>query len=161
MTRWLPYPLMSIFLFAVWLLLNQSASAGHIVLGCVFALVGSWALAAVEPPKAKIRRPRVILRLVFMVLLDIVRSNVAVARIILGLATPSASGFVTIPLDLRNPNGLAILACIITATPGTVWADFDSVNRVLVIHVLDLVDNDTWVRTIKHRYERSLLERFE
>lgn len=161
MTRWLPYPFMSIFLLAIWLLLNQSVSAGHVFLGCVFAVVGSWAMAAVEPPTAKIRRPRAILRLAFLVLLDIARSNVAVARIILGLATPSASGFVTIPLDLQNPNGLAVLACIITATPGTVWADFDSVNRVLVIHVLDLVDDDTWVRTIKHRYERLLLEIFE
>lgn len=30
-----------------------------------------------------------------------------------------------------------------------------------MIHVLDLVDEGEWVRTIKERYERHLLEIFE
>ena len=29
------------------------------------------------------------------------------------------------------------------------------------MHVLDLVDEETWVRTIKGRYERLLMEIFE
>jgi multicomponent K+:H+ antiporter subunit E len=161
MTRWLPFPLMSAFLFVVWLLLNQSVSIGHIVLGCLFAIIGGWAMAAVEPPRASVRRPGAILHLAALVLADILRSNVAVARIILGLAPPSTSGFVKIPLDLRSPHGLAALAVIITSTPGTVWVDFNSGTRVLVIHVLNLVDESDWIGTIKVRYERLLLEIFE
>ena len=30
-----------------------------------------------------------------------------------------------------------------------------------MIHVLDLIDESEWVRTIKSRYERHLLEIFE
>ena len=30
-----------------------------------------------------------------------------------------------------------------------------------MIHVLDLVDESEWIRTIKDRYERRLLEIFE
>ena len=95
-------------------------------------------------------------------LLDIVRSNIAVPRLLLNLAPrPPASGFVRIPLDIRHPYGLAALACIITATPGTIWVDFDSADTTLTIHVLDLVDEDEWIRTIKNRYERLLREIFE
>jgi multicomponent K+:H+ antiporter subunit E len=161
MTRLLPYPWMSAFLLAVWLLLNQSVSAGHIGLGCVLAIIGGRVMTAVAPPKASLRRPGAILRLTARVLADILRSNVAVARIILGLAQPPNSGFVRIPLDLRSPYSLAALAVIITSTPGTVWADFDSGTRILVIHVLDLVDESDWVRTVKRRYEPLLLEIFE
>jgi len=32
---------------------------------------------------------------------------------------------------------------------------------MLTIHVLDLIDENAWIRTIKHRYERLLLEIFE
>jgi multicomponent K+:H+ antiporter subunit E len=159
-THLLPFPLMSAFLLATWLLLNQSLSAGQIVLGTVIAIVGGWALSAVEPPRGKLRRPGRILELALSVLTDIFRSNIAVARIILGLATPAGSGFVRIPLDMRSPYGLAALGIIITATPGTVWVDYDSDERILTIHVLDLVDERTWVRTIRHRYERHLLDIF-
>ena len=65
-----------------------------------------------------------------------------------------------IPLELRDPYGLATLACIITSTPGTVWVDFNETSGILTIHVLDLIDTTEWVRTIKGRYEGPLLEIF-
>jgi multicomponent K+:H+ antiporter subunit E len=100
-------------------------------------------------------------QLAAFVLADIVRSNVAVAFIVLGFGRRQRTpGFVKIPLDLRDPYGLAALACIITSTPGTLWVDFDNASGTLTIHVLDLVDKSEWVRTIKERYERLLLEIF-
>ena len=130
MTRLLPFPLLSTGLLALWLLLNQALSLGKCLLGCVIALVGGWALTLLDPPKAKIRRPGLILRLCVSVFADILRSNIAVARIILSPGERKRrSGFVTIPLDLRDPYGLAVLACIITSTPGTLWASFNPANR--------------------------------
>ncbi len=83
MTRWLPFPLMSASLLVMWLLLNQTLSAGHLLLGCILALVGPLAMAALDLPAGRPRRPRAILRLALLVLADIIRSNIAVARIIL------------------------------------------------------------------------------
>jgi multicomponent K+:H+ antiporter subunit E len=152
---------MSAGLLAFWLLLNQALSLGHILLGGAVALVGGWALAVLRPPKARLRRPIAVVRLLFLVLADIIRSNIAVGRIVLSLAQQErTSGFVNIPLQLRDPYGLAVLACIITSTPGTLWVNFDSATGMLMIHVLDLIDESEWIRTIKGRYERLLLEIF-
>jgi len=160
MTRLVPFPFVSAGLLVLWLLLN-GLSVGHILLGGAVALIGGWAFAALEPPKMRIRRPLTVLRLAAFVFADIVRSNVAVARIILGLEPRRwTSGFVDIPLQLRDPYALAALACIITSTPGTLWVDFNEASGTLTIHVLDLVDETEWVRTIKGRYERLLLEIF-
>lgn len=162
MTRLLPFPLASAGLFAAWLLLNQTLSFGQLLLGGAAALAGGWALTALEPPQARVRRLGAMLRLASLVLADVVRSNIAVGRIVLGLAgRERRSGFVEIPLDLRDPYGLAALACIITSTPGTLWVSFDGATGLLLIHVLDLVDESEWVQTIKGRYERLLLEIFE
>ncbi len=162
MRRWLPFPLLSLCLLAMWLLLNQSVSPGQILLGAILSVIGGWLLRAVQAPKQSIRNPLAIIRLFFIVLLDIVRSNIAVARIVLGPRNPHiTSGFMNIPLDLRNNYGLTVLACIITATPGTVWVNFNSANGQLLIHVLDLVDEQAWIDTVKGRYERLLLEIFE
>ena len=86
MTRWLPFPAMSICLLAMWLLLNQTLSAGHIVLGCIIATVAPLAMSALELPRARLRRADAIMQLAVVVLMDIIRSNIVVAGIIL---TPS------------------------------------------------------------------------
>ena len=157
----LPYPIASASFLAFWLLLNQSLSLGHLLLGAAAGLVGGWSLAALKQPKARPRRLATMARLAGLVSADIVRSNIAVARIILGLEQRGyTSGFVEIPLELRDPYGLATLACIITSTPGTLWVEFDAATGMLTIHVLDLIDKTTWIRTIKGRYERALLEIF-
>jgi multicomponent K+:H+ antiporter subunit E len=158
----LPYPLLSAALLALWLLLNQSVSAGHLVLGSLLAVTSSWAMAALRPEKPRIRRPGSALRLAGVVLVDILRSNIAVGRIIVGSREPGKNaGFLAIPLDLRNRYGLAVLAIIITSTPGTIWVNYDAATGTLLLHILDLIDEATWVRTIKDRYERRLLEIFE
>ncbi len=161
MTRWLPYPQVSLALLILWLLLNQSLAPGQLILGTLLAFGGGWALTALEPPSLRLRRPRVIVELSFLVLADIVRSNLAVARIILDpRRSDVTSGFMDIPLEIRAPYGLAALAIIITSTPGTLWVDFDSPRGVLTIHVLDLIDEDACIATIKQRYERRLMEIF-
>ena len=157
----IPYPFASGSLLLLWLLLNQSLSPVHLLWGSTVALAGGWALAALELPKLRLRRLSAVTRLTGLVVADIVRSNIAVAGIILRPERLGrTSGFVKIPLGLQNPYGLATLACIITSTPGTLWVDFDAEAGALTIHVLDLVDEDEWVRTIKGRYERHLLEIF-
>lgn len=162
MRRLLPFPLLSASLLAMWLLVNQTLAFGHILLGGMLAVFGAAAVAVLQLPKARIRRPGAIVRLFFRVLTDIIRSNIAVARIILHPGQRRrTSGFVNIPLDLRDSYGLAVLACIITSTPGTVWVDFDPGSGLLMIHVLDLIDENTWIGIIKGRYERLLLEIFE
>jgi len=162
MTRLLPFPIASAGLLILWLILNQTFSLSEVFIGCVVALVGGWTLISLQLPKARVRRPGTLLRLLGMVLVDVIRSNIAVGRIILGLGPRQRTpGFVYIPLELRNPYGLAVLAIIITATPGTLWVNFDTGEGMLMIHVLDLVDESDWIHTIKDRYERRLLEIFQ
>jgi multicomponent K+:H+ antiporter subunit E len=161
MRRILPFPFLSAGLLVMWLLLNQTLAAGQVILGGLLALVAPWILAALEPPNLRIRRPVRILRLSFQVLADIARSNVAVGLIVLQPKRRThEAGFVDIPLELSDHYGLAALACIITSTPGTLWVNFEPATGILTIHVLDLVDRESWIRTIKDRYERPLMEIF-
>jgi multicomponent K+:H+ antiporter subunit E len=155
--RLLPLALVGLLLF--WLVLNQALSPGQVLIGLALAGAGTLMLRTLELPASGLRRLDVALRLLGRVLVDVVRSNLAVARIILGRPA-RRSGFVDIPLELRSAYGLGVLACIITATPGTLWVALDEDKRNLRIHVLDLIDEEEWVRTIKGRYERLLLEIF-
>lgn len=162
MKRWLPYPTMSLFVLATWLLLNQSLAPGHVLLGVVFGLALGVAFGRFQPPPLRIRNRRVLPGLIARVIGDVVRSNLAMFQIIVsGRSRTITSGFVYIPLELNSPYGLVALACIITATPGTIWVSYQSRERLLLIHVFDLVDEAIWIRTITDRYVTPLKEVFE
>lgn len=160
MKRIVPYPLITVILAVMWLLLNQSTSLGHILLGSAVALVALKGVAALQPEPPSIRFSVAMPRLALNVLIDIFRSNLAVGRIIL-FRRAHRSAFITLPLEMRNRYGLAVLGVIITATPGTLWMQYDSAGSLLLIHVLDLVDEEQSIQIIKRRYERPLMEIFE
>jgi multicomponent K+:H+ antiporter subunit E len=162
MSRLVPYPLLTAALVLMWLLLNRF-SPGHLLLGTTIAIIAARAVSALEPPMPRIRRWGGLLWLFAEVMADIVRSNIAVARLILigRRGNPRQAGFVEIDLALRDPSALAILAIIVTSTPGTAWFDYDRASGRLLLHVLDLVDEDEWIDLVKNRYERPLMEIFE
>jgi multicomponent K+:H+ antiporter subunit E len=96
------------------------------------------------------------------VLWDILVANVVVAWIV--LFKPNARmrpTWVSIPLDIRTPEAITLLAGTITLTPGTVSADLSSEGHSLLVHCLDADDADAVRDQIKQRYERRLKEIFE
>ena len=60
-----------------------------------------------------------------------------------------------------DPTALAVLACVVTATPGTAWIEYRSRRDAMLIHVLDLVEEQDWIDLITGRYEPLLKEIFE
>ena len=161
MTRILPHPLMSAALVLVWLLLTRF-SLGHLILGSAIAVIAGLALARIEPEAPRIRSWPALFRLLGIVTGDIVRSNIAVARLMLtnGRHGARRSAFVVIPLRLRDPVPLALLAVILTATPGTAWLEHDREAGTLLLHVFDMIDEEEWRTVIRDRYEALLMEAF-
>jgi len=176
MTRVLP-PMLVLGLLGFWLLLNQTVQPGQILLGLLLAVSFTLAVARLRPLHAwseptvvlagkrlpRLRRVPIALALVTRVFIDNVRSSIGVAQIILGLQgqRPVQSGFLDIPLELRDPHGLAALAMIVTVTPGTVWVGLSADGSSLRLHVLDLREPAESIDFIKRRYERPLREIFE
>ena len=158
----LPSPLLSLWLLVLWILLMQSANAGTLALGAVLAVFWPAVTSRLRPARVRIRKPFTILRLFARVVLDMLRSNVQVARGILAGARPGTRrALVEIPLELEDPNGLAVLAMIVTFTPGTVWVQLSADRRLLLLHVFAIEDEATLVQFIKRRYERALMEIFQ
>jgi len=160
--RILPWPRTSLFMLVMWLVLNQTLSAGHLLLGAALAIALPLWTAPLRPVRTRPGRPGVALRLLGIVLFDSFRSNIEVARIVLGSRRRrDNSGFIRLPLDLHDPHGITTLTLIITAIPGTVCVELTDDRSALVIHVLDLNDEQYWIDMIKTRYEQPLMEIFE
>ncbi len=156
----LPYPILSLCLVLMWLLLN-GFSLGHLLLGVLVAIFAGWALASLRPDKPKLKKWYLLPKLFGIVFVDVIRSNIAVSWLLLkGKRRKDSSGFLLVPLEIEDPTALAIMAVILTATPGSAWLEYDSGDKTVLIHVLDLIDKETWINTIKQRYEALLMEIF-
>ncbi|MGG5291133.1 Na+/H+ antiporter subunit E [Pseudomonas shirazensis] len=162
MNRLLPAPLLSVALFALWLLLNLSISPGNLLLGALLAILAPILLAPLRPQHAHVKRPWVVAKLIGRVGLDVITSNLQVARGVLSAKRrPPRSAFVHIPLALRDVHGLAALSMITTVVPGTVWSELALDRSMLLLHVFDLRDEAQFIEHFKHTYERPLMEIFE
>src|SRR5690606_39266912 len=127
-----------------------------------FALGVPHLTARARPTTVRARRPWVVLRFIMTVGYDVLKSNLEVAK---GVLTwrwqrPHAS-FVVIPLELRDPAGLAALAMVTTVVPGTVWSELALDRSALLLHVWDVDDEHAFVARFKARYEVPLREIFE
>ncbi len=170
-SRLLPSPLLTLSLAGFWLLLNNTVHPAHVLLGLLLgwalplatrALCGSEAPAADRPAGHGWRWPalRSLVCLAVVVAIDIVRSNIDVAVLILGPKRRIRSTFIEVPVSLDDPVGVAVLAGIVTMTPGTLSAGISADRRVLTIHCLHAPDPDAVIASIKARYERPLAEIF-
>jgi multicomponent K+:H+ antiporter subunit E len=163
---WWPTPVRSLFLFLVWLLLNNSVAPIHLFFGLILAWLIPQLIHKFRLIQPGIKKPGVAVRYGFMVLSDIIMANVQVVRLVLGSNESLRPAFVKVPLDLTDNLAITILASTVSLTPGTVSAEVLPLNagmgeqRYLLLHVLDLADEAELVLQVKQRYEAPLKEIF-
>jgi multicomponent K+:H+ antiporter subunit E len=160
--RIVPSPLLSAALLALWLALVRETSLASILLGLALALGVPLATAGLRPTKARVRRPALVARFVLRVGYDVIASNLEIARDVLAWRwrKPRAR-FVVVPLELRDPHGLAALAMVTTVVPGTVWSELALDRSAVRLHVWDVEEEAAFVVRYKARYEKPLREIFE
>ncbi|WPP01794.1 Na+/H+ antiporter subunit E [Pseudomonas sp. HR96] len=162
MKRLLPAPWLTLALWLLWLLLNLSLSWGQLLLGLLFAVLAPLLMAPLRPLPIRLRKPGTVLRLLGRVAVDMLVSNLQVARSVLALGRREPrSAFVTVPLQLHDANGLAALAAVCTVIPGTVWSELALDRSALLMHVFDLDDEARFIEHFKATYERPLMEIFQ
>lgn len=160
--RLLPHPWLTALLTVIWLMLVNRLAVESLIFGLMLALVIPVLTAPYWPDRARIRNLPAIIGYVLIVLYDIVKSNIIVAGIVLFKANRDLRpAWVTVPLDLRSPEAITVLAGTITMTPGTLTADVAEDGRSLLIHCLHAPDPDGVIDEIKTRYEARLKEIFE
>jgi multicomponent K+:H+ antiporter subunit E len=157
-----PAPLLSAALFGLWLALARSTSTGQILVGIALALAVPLLTSNFRPTTVRVRRPLVVVRFILMVGHDVLHSGVEVGwSVVTWRRQRARSGFVVVPLDLRDPLGLTALAIVTTVVPGTVWSELALDRSAVLLHVWSVGDVDAFVARFKARYEEPLREIFE
>ena len=80
------------------------------------------------------------LKYFFWLLIEIVKSNWAVTKIILSPGTPGKQNLFTIPVSCKTEIGQVVFANSITLTPGTITVETEGDH--FIVHALDYSDDD-------------------
>jgi multicomponent K+:H+ antiporter subunit E len=157
--RLLPHPLLSLVLAVLWLMLQNTVAFGHVLLGSLLGFVIPMMTAQFWPDRPGIRSWPKLWAYLGLVFYDVVVANLQVARLILFRPPQSLSTrWVCVPLSLKTPEAISVLAGTISLTPGTVSADLSADGCFLLVHCLDAPDPEKTVFEMKQRYEARLLE---
>jgi multicomponent K+:H+ antiporter subunit E len=155
------HPVLSVLLAVSWVLLQKDVT----VMVCLSALTLAWVIPVLIQnflaPHLRIRSYRALLRLVWVVIIDIVVSNFVVARLVLSPGARPTPRWVSVPLSSQNEACIMLFACIITTTPGTVSCWVDEEQHCIWVHILDASgESQELAQQMKQRYEVPLMEMF-
>ena len=157
-----PHPYLTVLLVVVWMLLVNRMALGSLIFAVIAATAVSQFTNAYWTRRPMVQDPLAAVGFVLIVVWDIIRSSFTVTRQV--LFTPNdrlKPAWITIPLDIRTPEAITVLAGSITMTPGTLTADMSGCGRSLLVHCLHAPDPDAVRDEIKTRYEARLKRIFE
>lgn len=157
--RWFPHPLVSFLCGLSWVMLSHSLDVATLLI----ALLIGFIIPKLINPFID-RTPNIkwmdAFKLFCVVLWDIVICNINVAKLVLGSTKKLQPKWFRVPLDSEHEEVNAILAMIITTTPGTVTAGIDQERWDILVHSLNTDDIESEIQSIKERYEQPLMRIF-
>ncbi len=157
--RAFPHPFVSFLVVLTWLMLQHSLSIGNIILAILLGFIIPKLMQNFVVHTPNIHWIAAI-KLFFVVLWDIVISNIRVAKLILGPSDHIHPKWYRVPLETQHDQVNSLLAMIITTTPGTVSAGIDQERGDILVHSLNCVDEQADILEIKARYEQPLIQIF-
>lgn len=122
---------------------------GYVVLAVALRDMPDFARYVAKVPKA--------ISFVFYFNRELIKSNLKVAYDVLTRTHYMKPGVIAFPLRAEKDGEIAIVANLISLTPGTLSLDVSSDRSVLYIHVMYLTDEAEVVREIQD-LERRILE---
>jgi multicomponent Na+:H+ antiporter subunit E len=105
----------------------------------------------------RLRKIRAYLGLLMTFLVQLGLSASSVARAVLSRQPRLCPAIIAFPLAVRKDGEIALLANLVSLTPGTTSLHVSEDRRSLFIHVLDAADADRVVADIKDQFESRLL----
>jgi multicomponent Na+:H+ antiporter subunit E len=156
---------LNLLLALMWCFLLEKFDVGTFVAGNLVAALVQWIFRRVRGPEMEFLRRAfrpgklwVLSKLALYFMYEMVKSNLQVAWLIWQPRLRVQSALIRIPIELENDLSIALLANMISLTPGTVTMDVADDRKALIVHCLNVDDIADTKRVIKTRFEQPLRE---
>ena len=148
--------LITIVIALIWAALTGSFSGPNLLLGAVLALAGLTLMRERVGRTRYLRKIWPVLQLAGMFFYELLASAVRVALVVLTPRLQLRPAIVAVPLTVKSDVEIALLANMITLTPGTLTIDVSDDRSVLYVHVLMLEDRAALLADIALGFEARI-----
>jgi multicomponent Na+:H+ antiporter subunit E len=149
--------LLNLTLMALWVASTGIFSYTNSALGFLVGFVVLWWLRSLLEPTAYFRKVPLALWFSVLFLWEVLKSNLRVAWDVITPNRFRQPGIVAVPLDAKSDLEIAVLANLITLTPGSLCLDVSEDRCTLYVHAMFVSEPDQVRREIKQRFERWVL----
>lgn len=149
----------NLVLAGLWAVVTGTFTGTNLFLGFAIGYVALWVTRSTRSSTRYFARIPVIVRFFAFYVRQMILANLRVAYDVVTPTFYLKPAVVAVPIEARTDLEIALLANLITLTPGTLSLDLSDDRKTLYIHALYLdSDVETFRREIREGLERRVLE---
>ncbi|MGX5665564.1 Na+/H+ antiporter subunit E [Rhizobium daejeonense] len=145
----------------IWLAVTGSATLHNLLLGLVVSGLSLSLIREQTKTTGYPVRPLRVSLLIGLFFVELAKSAFKVAVLVVKPKMEIKPGIFAYPLTVKGDFEIALLANLITLTPGTLSVDVSEDRKTLYVHALDCSDVEGARRDIAEGFERRIREAFE
>jgi multicomponent Na+:H+ antiporter subunit E len=150
--------LYNITLAFLWALLNGEVNDANLLIGFLIGYLILGSMRFKDQKTSYFAKVSQAVRFLLVFLKEMLVSSVRVAYDVITPADHAKPGVIAVPLDAETDAEIALLANVISLTPGTLSLDVSEDRKTLYIHAMFIDNPDALRREIKEGLEKRLLE---
>ena len=132
--------LLNFILGFIWMFLSNDYSSLAFAKGYFFGILILFVLRRFFQHRFYFYNVIAIIRLLYIFLVELVKSNLSVLKVILSPKLNLRPGIFALETELEKEWEITILSNLITLTPGTLVLEVSEDNKTLYIHAMDIDD---------------------
>ena len=152
--------LINLLLMLSWGAMTGSFSALNLFFGFLLGFFAIWLIREQIGTGGYFGRTTRVMSLLLLFLKELAMSAIRVAVLVLKPDMKVKPGILAFQLTVDRDFEIALLANLITLTPGTLSVDVSRDRKWLYVHAIDCSDLDAAKKDIAEGFERKILEAF-
>ncbi len=148
---------MNILLMALWVASTGDFGYGNILIGFALGYLVLWWMSPLLGRTSYFRKLPLTIGFAFVLAWEIFKANLRVAWDVVTPTRYRRPGIVAVPLDAETDLEIAVLANLITLTPGSLCIDLGEDRRVMYVHAMFVDDPEQVRKEVKQRLESWVL----
>ena len=150
-----------ILLAIIWAAVTGSFTLANLLFGFVFATAALYLIREQVGSLGYFARARRVIALGLLFIYELILSAWRVAVLVMTPKMNLQPGIFAYPLKVERDFEIALLANLITLTPGTLSVDVTEDKSTLYVHCIDCSDVPGTIRDIADGFEQKIIEAFK
>lgn len=143
-----------------WVVVSGSFTLLNFLFGFVLSIFALWLIRGEVGSQGYFTKSYKIISLFLLFMYELVNSAWRVMILVLSPNMNIKPGIFAFPLSLENDMEIALLANMITLTPGTLSVDVSEDKKYIYVHAIDASDPEAAKADIANGFEQKIREAF-